>query len=101
LNFAPSPSGGDVVRHFTQKKTKMNYKEAKIIALEWFANLNLPNNLEGKQVNLLSYITDPIDSPLFRQKRTLLGIELRKRGVKSIGEIDNWTFEQSEYICEY
>ncbi len=79
----------------------MNYKEAKIIALEWFSNLNLPDDLEGKQVNLLSYITDPIDTPLFRQKRTLLGIELRKRGAKSIAEPDNWRFEESEFISEY
>jgi len=79
----------------------MNYKEAKIIALEWFKNLNLPENLEGKQVNLLSFITVPIDSPLFRQKRTLLGIEFRKRGIKSIAEIDNWTFEQLKFISEY
>jgi hypothetical protein len=79
----------------------MNYKEAKILAKEWFDNLKLPDNLEGKQVNLLSYITDPIDTPLFRQKRTLLGIELKKRGAKSIGEPDNWNFEETEFLCDY
>jgi hypothetical protein len=71
------------------------------ICKKWFDNLKLPDNLEGKQVNLLSYITDPIDTPLFRQKRTLLGIELKKRGAKSIGEPDNWTFDETEFLCEY
>jgi len=66
----------------------MNYQEAKILAKDWLDKLDLPDDLEGKQVNLLSYIHDEIDTPLFRQKKTLLGREIRKRGGRSIGELD-------------
>lgn len=79
----------------------MNYQEANKIAKDWLDSLNLPKNLEGKQVNLLSYIEERGDTPLFRAKKKFLGIELRKRGAKSIGEVDNWSQEESEFICDY
>jgi hypothetical protein len=46
----------------------MNYQEAKKIAEKWLETLDLPDDFAGKQVNLLSYIHDEINTPLFRQK---------------------------------
>jgi Domain of unknown function (DUF3883) len=79
----------------------MNYQEANILAKKWFETLKLPDNLEGKQINLLNYITDPIDTPLYRQKKKILGIEFRKKGAKSIIEHENWTYSETELICEF
>ncbi len=78
----------------------MNYQEAKIIEKEWLENIDLPDDFAGKQVNLLSYIHDEIDTPLFRQKKTLLGREINKRGGRSIGELDMWSVEETNLVCD-
>lgn len=79
----------------------MKFQEANKIAREWLETLRLPKDLKGKQVNVFSYITERGDTPLLRAKKRFLGIELKRRGARVIGEVDNWSYEQSELICTY
>ena len=78
----------------------MNYQEAKKIAEKWLETLDLPDDFAGKQVNLLSYIHDEIDTPLFRQKKALLGRKIQKQGGRSIGELDMWSVEETNLVCD-
>ena len=78
----------------------MNYQEAKKIAEKWLETLDLPDDFAGKQVNLLSYIHDEIDTPLFRQKKSLLGRKIQKQGGRSIGELDMWSIEETNLVCD-
>ena len=78
----------------------MNYQEARKIAEKWLETLDLPDDFAGKQVNLLSYIHDEIDTPLYRQKKLLLGRKIKKQGGRSIGELDMWTADETNLVCD-
>jgi hypothetical protein len=79
----------------------MKFQEANKIAKDWLDSLKLPKDLTGKQVNIYSYLDERGDTPLFWAKKKYLGIELKRRGARVIGEIDYWTDEQSEFVCKY